>query len=152
VSSPQPESSEVAKPIAAATVVDQERPYAVHIRTGHHTFVADEPVTHGGGDTAPNPTQLALGSLGACTAITLRMYAERHGWSIGRVEVRLELLLHNDQRRIEREIRIQGPLDAAQRARLLEIAARTPVTRLIQEGTPIETHLVEPPPLQPTAG
>ena len=139
---PQPDSSEVAKPIAAATVVDQEQPYAVHIRTGHHTFAADEPVNHGGGDTAPNPTQLALGSLGACTAITLRMYAERHGWSIGRIEVRLQLLLEDDQRQIEREIRIQGPLDQAQQARLLEIAAKTPVTRLFQQATPIHTQLV----------
>jgi putative redox protein len=144
VTRPQPEGSEVRKPIAAATVVDQAQPYAVHIRTGHHAFAADEPVKSGGGDTAANPTQLALGSLGACTAITLRMYAERHGWSIGRIEVRLELLLHNDQRQIEREIRIEGPLDEAQHARLLEIAAKTPVTRLFREGTPIQTHLVQP--------
>ena len=72
------------------------------------------------------------------------MYAERHGWSIGRIQVRLELLLHNDQRQIEREIRIQAPLDDAQHARLLEIAAKTPVTRLFQEATPIRTRLVQP--------
>ena len=123
-------------------MVDQAQPYAVHIRTGHHAFVADEPVSNGGSDTAANPIQLALGSLGACTAITLRMYAERHGWSIGRIEVRLQLLLENDQRQIEREIRIQGPLDQAQQARLLEIAAKTPVTRLFQQATPIHTQLV----------
>ena len=60
-------------------VVDDPTPYVVHIRTGHHAFAADEPVKSGGGDTAANPTQLALGSLGACTALTLRMSA-RAAW------------------------------------------------------------------------
>ena len=129
------------RPVARATVIDAPQPFAVHIRTGHHDFAADEPVDHGGGDTAANPTQLALGALGACTAITLRMYAQRHGWAIGRIQVQLELVLQDDQRQIEREIRIEGGLDDGQQARLLEIAARTPVTRLFNEGTPISTQL-----------
>ena len=69
------------------------------------------------------------------------MYAERHGWAIGRIQVQLQLVVQNEQRHIEREIRIEGALDDAQQARLLEIAGRTPVTRLFKEGTPIATRL-----------
>ena len=141
MSQPQPDPAEVRKSVAQATVVDDPTPYAVHIRTGHHEFAADEPVKSGGGDTAANPTQLALGSLGACTAITLRMYAERHGWAIGRIQVQVRLVVQGEQRQIEREVRVGGALDEAQRARLLEIAARTPVTRLLKEGSPISTVL-----------
>jgi len=138
---PHPDASDPRKALARATVIDAPESYAVHIRTGHHNFAADEPITHGGGDTAPNPTQLALGALGACTAITLRMYAERHGWAIGRIHVQLQLVVQDDQPQIEREIHIEGMLDDAQRTRLLEIAGRTPVTRLFKEGTPISTQL-----------
>ena len=69
------------------------------------------------------------------------MYAERHGWAIGRIQVQLQLVEQDDQQQIEREIRIEGALDDAQRTRLLEIAGRTPVTRLFKEGTPISTQL-----------
>ena len=130
-------------------VVDDPTPYAVHIRTGHHEFAADEPVKSGGGDTAANPTQLALGSLGACTAITLRMYAERHGWAIGRIRVQVRLVVQGEQRQIAREVRVGGALDEAQRARLLEIAARTPVTRRNRRRAPMvqnQTNTQEGPP------
>jgi putative redox protein len=139
---PHSEAPDARKPIGEATVVDAPERYAVHIRTGHHKFAADESVAHGGADTAPNPTQLAIGGLGACTAITLRMYAERHGWAIGRIQVRVELVIEGEQRRIEREVRIEGPLDSEQRARMLEIASKTPVTRMLSEGTPIATELI----------
>ena len=138
------DGSDGRKRIARATVVDGPEPYAVHIRAGHHEFAADEPVESGGRDTAANPTQLALGSLGACTAITLHMYAERHGWALGRVQVRVQLEQQDDQRQIQREIRIEGAVDAEQRARLLEIADKTPVTRLFKEGISISTELVLP--------
>jgi putative redox protein len=136
------ERTDVRRPIAVATATEQAQPYAVDICTGHHSFAADEPVRSGGRDTAANPTQLALGSLGACTAITLRMYAERKGWQIGPIQVRVQLIEENEQRRIERQIRVEGALEDEQRARLLEIAARTPVTRLFTEGTPISSELV----------
>ena len=125
-----------------ATAVETGQPYAVQLRTGQHVFAADEPVISGGGDTAPNPMQLALGGLCACTAITLRMYAQRHGWTIGTLHVRAQLVQVGDQRSIERLIRIDGGLDDEQRARLAEIAEKTPVTRLFKHETPITTQLV----------
>ena len=69
-----------AKPVAAASVGGEEKPYGVRIDSGGHALRGDEPASHGGGDTGPTPFGLLLSGLGACTAITLRMYAERKQW------------------------------------------------------------------------
>ena len=69
-------SSDRDEVIATAKVASEEKPYAVHVDAGGHAIRADEPVGHGGGDTGPPPFGLLLSGLGACTAITLRMYAE----------------------------------------------------------------------------
>jgi putative redox protein len=130
------------KAIARAIAAETGQPYGVHVQTGHHVFAADEPLTSGGGDTAPNPMQLALGGLCACTAITLRLYAQRHGWEIGTIQVRVQLVQAGDRRSIERVIRIEGELKDEQRARLAEIAEKTPVTRLFKHETPIATEFV----------
>ena len=118
--------------------------YAVSIRCRGHDLVADEPRSTGGTDTGPNPVELLLAGVAGCTAITLRMYADRKGWVLG--EVKVDCALAEDEagaKRIERRIRIGVPLDDAQRARLLEIAGKTPVTRLVTAATPIETALSE---------
>ena|SRR6266568_5727385 len=130
------------KAIALATAAETGQPYAVQLRAGLHSVAADEPVTSGGGDTAPDPTQLALGGLCACMAITLRMYAQRKGWAIVTIQVRVNLIQSGDQRSIERVIRVEGGLDDEQRARLAEIAEKTPVTRLFKNETAIATEFV----------
>ena len=66
--------------VAAAFVANDEKPYGVRIESGGHRLRADEPVQHGGGDSGPSPFGLLLSGLGACTAMTLRMYAERKHW------------------------------------------------------------------------
>ena len=136
------EASEAPKHIAVVTAAETGQPYAAQLRAGHHLFAADEPISSGGGDTAPNPTQLALGGLCACTAITLRMYAQRKGWAIVTIQVRVNLIQSGDQRSIERVIRVEGGLDDEQRARLAEIAEKTPVTRLFKHETAIATEFV----------
>ena len=75
--------------IATATVTSEETPYGVRINTGSHALRADEPTDHGGADTGPAPFGLLLSGLGACTAITLRMYAERKGWPLAGVDITL---------------------------------------------------------------
>jgi putative redox protein len=67
----------ITKPVAVASVTSEDKPYAVRIDSGGHALRGDEPVGHGGGDSGPTPFGLLLSGLGACTAITLRMYAER---------------------------------------------------------------------------
>jgi len=120
--------------------------YAQAIHAGHHHLTADEPKSNGGTDTGPAPYALLLSALGACTSITLRMYADRKGWTLGAIDVRLRMLKSHDGRdRIEREIRFGAPLSDEQRARLGEIAGKTPVTRTVSAGAPITTTIVEQP-------
>jgi putative redox protein len=113
------------------------------IDAGAHVLFADEPVDAGGDDTGPDPYELLLASLGACTSMTLLLYARRKRWPLERAEVRLSH--HRDYARdcaecdtkpvqidrIERRITLHGPLDEAQRARLLEIAGKCPVHRTL---------------------
>lgn len=115
--------------------------YATTIRTHHHDLVADEPIAAGGGDAGPSPFELVLSGLGACTAITLRMYAERKQWSLAAVHVALAIHRRDTASWITRELRLDGPLDETQRARLADIAERTPVTLLIKNGSEIRTVL-----------
>jgi putative redox protein len=75
--------------IATAAVTSEEKPYGVRIDAGGHALRGDEPADHGGADSGPTPFGLLLSGLGACTAITLRMYAERKGWPLTGVDVSL---------------------------------------------------------------
>lgn len=113
--------------------------YRTEISAGGHAITADEPPALGGQGVGPAPYDLLLASLGACTAITLRMYADHKGWPLESLEVSLRL--HGkDERRIDRILAITG-LDAEQKARLADIAERTPVTLTLKNGLPIDTRL-----------
>ncbi len=129
------------KQIAEALVASTDQDYRHTIATGTHQLSADEPVAAGGGDAGPAPYELLLASLGACTAITLRMYAQRKNWELGQFSVSLQLLKnHEGDTRIERQLSASAPLDPAQWARLLEIAEKTPVTLTLKSGAQIETR------------
>ncbi len=125
--------------------------YRTEILAAGHPLVADEPVSVGGSDTGPNPWGLLLAALGACTTITLRMYADRKEWPLEGIQVALR-----HQRipaatggasgagggvvdEIEQVVALEGPLDEAQLARLCEIAARCPVHRTLERGANIMT-------------
>jgi putative redox protein len=116
--------------------------YEVEIASGVHHLVADEPTSRGGGDAGPAPYDLLLAALGACTAMTLRMYADRHNWPIASLDVDLRIVAGPDGNRIRRVLRIAGPDDAA-RMRLADVAERTPVTLAIKNGMAIDTSLAE---------
>jgi uncharacterized OsmC-like protein len=128
--------------------------FAQEIRTGKHRFHADEPVSAGGADTGPSPYELLLAALGACTSMTLGMYARRKGWPLEEVAVHLrhskihavdcvecetkEGMLD----RIERDIQLSGALSEEQRTRLLEIADKCPVHRTLTSQVQIKTRLL----------
>lgn len=117
--------------------------YAVDIQTGHHWLVADEHPALGGKDTGPTPFGLLVSALGACTSATLKMYAERKGWPLEALDVRLRYFKAESGDHIERVLTPHGPLDTGQRARLAEIAERTPVTLAIKGGVAIRTALAD---------
>ena len=127
------------------------------VEAGGHTLVADEPESLGGTDKGPTPYDYFLAALGGCTAMTLRMYADRKGWPLESVTVRLfQDRIHatdceeceTEKGRIdciEREIELAGPLDEKQRRRLLEIADMCPVHRTLEAEVLVENSLVSPP-------
>jgi putative redox protein len=102
--------------VATATVTGEEKPYGVRIDAGGHALRGDEPVDHGGADSGPPPFGLLLSGLGACTAITLRMYAERKNWPLAGVEVTLTYIVQDRHNRwIDRLVTVHG-VDDDQRA------------------------------------
>ena len=114
--------------------------YRTEIEVSGHKLVADEPPALGGANAGPAPYDLILAGLGACTAITLRMYADRKDWPLESLDVGLRTVRGEQGLRIERTLTIVG-LDDEQRARLADIAERTPVTLTLKDGLPIHTTL-----------
>ncbi|HEU4883142.1 MAG TPA: OsmC family protein [Longimicrobium sp.] len=127
------------------TRIGQEK-YRTEVVAGGHTLVVDEPAEVGGGGDAPTPYDLLLGSIGACTAMTLRMYADRKGWPLEGVTVRLRqsrshakdcvdcATKHVGLNQIERELELEGPLTDEMRERLTQIADRCPVKQTLERG------------------
>jgi putative redox protein len=115
--------------------------YSVSLMAGHHPLAADESVTAGGQDRGPTPHELLCAALGACTAITLRMYAQHKEWALHAVHVEVDLQLRGKDRVITRHLRLLGELDETQRNRLADIAERTPVTLTLKQGATITTIL-----------
>jgi uncharacterized OsmC-like protein len=130
----------------AKVVVRSQAGLRQAITAGKHGLVADEPVEAGGADAGLDPYALLLAALGACTSMTLRLYAQRKGWPLEEVTVELEQAKVHAQDcadcddeagrldRIQRRIRLRGRLDPVQVARLAEVARRCPIHRTLIAG------------------
>jgi putative redox protein len=114
-------------------------------RTQTSAFLVDEPVNVGGLGSGPNPYDLLAAALGSCKAMTMRLYAERKGWPLARVQVsvRHQRASLEARDRFECTVEMEGPLDQAQRARLLEIADHCPVHRTLERGSDVQTILTK---------
>ncbi len=128
--------------------------FAQEVTIGGHRLPADEPAAAGGTDTGPGPYDLLLAALGSCTSMTVGLYARRKQWPLEAVRVRLRhAKVHAADcedcetrvgmlDRIERDLEFAGPLDAEQRARLLDIANKCPVHRTLTSEIAIRTRLL----------
>ncbi len=131
----------------AKTIVHLEEGYRARATVRNHTFYADEPTEAGGMDSAPTPMEMMLGALGSCMAITVKLYADRKGWPLQGVEIALDVERFNARdypaydgpaqfvHELRDQIVFQGPLNDEQRARLLEIAGKCPVHRVLENPT-----------------
>ena len=131
--------------IHSAHAQSSNTPYRVTLTDEQdHTWHADEPAALGGTNTAPNPMDILLSALGACTAITLQMYAARKQWPLTHVDVKLTLNPEGkptDGNQITRSVTLHGELDEEQRQRLLQIANACPVHKLLEGKVEIPTSL-----------
>jgi putative redox protein len=127
--------------------------FALDVETGPHRLTADEPQEIGGDDTGPRPHEFLLAGLGACTVMTLRMYADRKAIPLKRVSVRLSrhkikaadcpdcTTKEGEVEEMIREITLEGDLDEAVRQKLLEIANKCPVHRTLTGEIKIRTSI-----------
>jgi len=140
--------------VSSVVVRGSSAGFAQEILAGQHRMASDEPVSVGGTDTGPSPYDLLLAALGACTSITLGMYARRKGWPLEEVTVHLRhSRIHASNcaecetkegmlDRIERDIHFAGSLTKEQRSKLLEIANKCPVHRTLTSEIVITTRAV----------
>jgi putative redox protein len=151
---PTARPASIAVPEGEVAVIDAaEGVFPQWVAAGSHRLRADEPASVGGGDSGPAPYDFLLAALGACTNMTLKMYAKRKGWRIEQLETRLRHdRVHAEDcadcetkegmvDRIDRRIIIEGPLDADQRARLAEIADKCPVHRTLHNEITVVTEI-----------
>ena len=126
------------------------------VTVGRHTWFADEPESYGGDDTGPSPYDMLAAALGACTTMTLRMYADRKKWDLGTLSVEVshakvhgkdcaecdeEQASRSRIDRFERRIHVDGTVDPSEHEKLLEIADKCPVHRTMEHGSVVTTVL-----------
>ena len=137
-----------------ATVHGSAAGFAQEITIGPHRLIADEPLVVGGSDRGPGPYDLLIAALGACTSMTISLYARRKQWPLEAVTVKLrhsrihavdcENCETKDGKldRIERDVELRGALNEEQRDRLLDIANKCPVHKTLTSEIDIRTRLV----------
>ena len=127
-------------------VLLSEKKYQGEAKMRNHFMVLDEPIKAGGGDTGPTPVEYLLTAIGGCVAMTLRMYAERKVWNLGEIKVivsqKEELTSSGIKKSLIEEISFENEITDEQRIKLLEIAGKCPVAKMVKGETEIATSIV----------
>ena len=134
------------KTAPASTVILTHKNYLAEAQMRNHFAVIDEPLEAGGGDSAPTPMEYLLTAIGGCVSITLRMYAERKGWDLGKITVNVKLETveteNGMEKKILEEIHFEKEITSDQHKRLQNIAGKCPVVKLVKGETLIESRIV----------
>ena len=129
--------------MAYVTVINEHQ-HVQQIVSGHHHLTADESVAAGGSDAGFAPRELLLASLGADTAVALRKHAAQMNWTLGKITVGVRWSTNPaGAEHIERRLSFARPVTAEQKARLLEVAAATPVTSVLRAGIVIQSSVID---------
>ena len=130
-------------PTSKVTLTD--RNYLAEAKMRNHFAVIDEPLDKGGDDNAPTPVEYLLTAIGGCVSITLRMYAERKGWDLGKITVNVsqkeQLTPEGIKKSLIEEISFEKEVTEEQRTKLLEIAGKCPVAKMVKGETEINSKI-----------
>lgn len=139
----------MAESVGETVVIDETKAgkFQVQVKVSSATFIVDEPAPAGGLGSGPNPYDLLSAALGACTLMTVRQYADLKKWPLARIRVKVThhraALTARDV--FDREIELEGPIDAAQKERLTAIAERCPVHLTLTKGSDVQTTVMQTP-------
>lgn len=121
--------------------------YTTEVIVDKHTLIADEPTEVGGQDLGPKPTDFLLSALGSCKAITMRMYADMKKWPLEKIEVHLSMeTIKNGTEQftnIQADIKLLGDLDDQQRERILKVADKCPIHKILSNPIAIKTNIIQ---------
>jgi putative redox protein len=135
--------------VGETIVIDETKQgkFQVQVKAGTATFIVDEPVPVGGLGSGPNPYDLLSAALGSCTLMTVRQYAELKKWPVTRIRVKVTHHRNglNGRDVFDRDIELEGPIDAEQKERLTAIAERCPVHLTLAKGSDVQTNVVQTP-------
>ena len=130
---------------ASSKVVLTNKNYLAEAKTRNHFLTIDEPVALGGDDNGPTPVEYLLTAIGGCVSITLRMYAERKGWDVGKITVNVsqkeEQTSEGIKKSLVEEISFSKEITEDQRKRLLVIAGKCPVAKMVKGETEIMSSI-----------
>ena len=127
-------------------VILTNRDYLAEAKMRNHFAVIDEPIDKGGDDNGPTPVEYLLTAIGGCVSITLRMYTERKGWDLGKITVKVvqkqELISEGIKKSLVEEISFEKEVTEEQREKLIEIAGKCPVAKMVKGETPITSKII----------
>jgi putative redox protein len=125
-----------------AEVVLTNKNYLAEAKTRNHFLTMDQTIASGGDNSGPTPVEYLLAAIGGCVSITLRVYAERRGWDVGKIKVNVSQLKDESGTYLTEEISFEKEISEEQRKKMLVFAAKCPVAKMVKGQTRIESKII----------